>query len=263
MSFKPNSSGEANLRAYEVGSRVKKYAKQSELFPAERELIKRLKTQLPFMHMLDIGIGGGRTTASFSPMVKEYVGIDYSVAMVDACIERFSPLPPHVSLACADVRDLSRFQPAQFDLILFSYNGLDCIQHQERLAALKAIRGILKPGGIFCFSTHNLSSFGLNIFDPTLSFAYQARRYLIWILLRILNGNLTALRKKNYAIVRDDGDKFQLKHYYVTPAEQVKQLLNAGFMSPQIFKRTGEEIFSIKNQEMQAESWLYFLTKIP
>lgn len=86
---------------------------------------------------------------------------------------------------------------------------------------------------------------------------------MIGILLKILNGNLAALRKKSYAIVRDDGDQFQLKHYYITPAEQAEQLLNAGFEAPQLFGKTGKEITDFKIQEMQVENWLYFLTKIP
>ena len=38
--------------------------------------------------MLDIGVGTGRTTMHFAGLVKEYVGVDYSSALIQACPEK-------------------------------------------------------------------------------------------------------------------------------------------------------------------------------
>lgn len=37
------------------------------------------------MTMLDIGVGAGQTTPYFAQSVKEYIGIDYSSQMIQAC----------------------------------------------------------------------------------------------------------------------------------------------------------------------------------
>ena len=76
------------------------------------------------MKMLDIGVGGGRTTLHFAPLVKEYVGIDYSQNMIKACQERFA----QVSFQTADARSMGIFKDSTFDFILFSYNGIDYIK---------------------------------------------------------------------------------------------------------------------------------------
>lgn len=263
MASKKHSKHDVNLQVYESTSIVQKYTQKEALFPAEKKLIEKFMDQFSSMNMLDIGIGGGRTTLHFGPLVKNYIGVDYSETMVAACKKRFNPIPPNMSFECVDVRDLSRYKKAQFDLILFSYNGLDCITHIERVLALKEIRSLLKPGGYFCFSTHNLLSFGKIIFEKNMSSYDKIRRYVIWIMIRGLNGSLSILRKKTHAIVRDDGDQFKLNHYYINPEFQVEQLLQAGFIRPQLFGKTGEEIYPTKNSEMQVESWIYFLTKVP
>ena len=49
------------------------------------------------------------------------------------------------------------FEDSSFDFILFSFNGIDYMNHDERIRTLREIRRILKTGGYFCFSTHNLN----------------------------------------------------------------------------------------------------------
>jgi ubiquinone/menaquinone biosynthesis C-methylase UbiE len=63
------------------------------------------------MNMLDIGVGGGRTTKYFFPLAKEYVGIDYSPEMIQACKKKF----PELRFEVADVRNLSLFGDGHFD----------------------------------------------------------------------------------------------------------------------------------------------------
>lgn len=52
-------------------------------------------------------------------------------------------------------RDLSQFRTASFDLILFSFNGIDYLSHAGRLKALTEIRRVLAIGGVFVFSSDN------------------------------------------------------------------------------------------------------------
>ena len=76
---------ETNKRTYESTSVVRFYSGEPKLQKPESSIIETLKDQLPNYRMLDIGIGGGRTTHFFAPRVKEYVGIDYSQDMVAEC----------------------------------------------------------------------------------------------------------------------------------------------------------------------------------
>lgn len=106
--------------------------------------------------MLDVGVGLGRTTPYFAPVVASYVGIDYSLPMVESCIARLGDRFSNVSLDVGDVRDLGRFAAGSFDFVLFSYNGLDSIGHDDRLIALAELRRVTDAAGYIFFSSHNL-----------------------------------------------------------------------------------------------------------
>jgi ubiquinone/menaquinone biosynthesis C-methylase UbiE len=93
--------------------------------------------------VLDLGVGGGRTTHSLAPHASLYIGIDYSRAMIEICQDRF----PHHQFEPGDARDLSRFPAEWFDFVLFSYNGIDFVDHADRLQVLKEIARVSHLGG--------------------------------------------------------------------------------------------------------------------
>jgi ubiquinone/menaquinone biosynthesis C-methylase UbiE len=93
--------------------------------------------------VLDLGVGGGRTTHSLAPHASLYIGIDYSRAMIEICQDRF----PHHQFEPGDARDLSRFPAGWFDFVLFSYNGIDFVDHADRLQVLKEIARVSHLGG--------------------------------------------------------------------------------------------------------------------
>ena len=55
-----------NQETYQASRIVWYYTQLSMLQPAEKTIIDLLKERLPTMKMLDLGIGGGRTTQHFS-----------------------------------------------------------------------------------------------------------------------------------------------------------------------------------------------------
>ena len=98
--------------------------------------------------ILDLGVGGGRTTPYLVAKAKKYIGVDYSDAMVEACQRKFPDLEFH----CEDASDLSRFADASFDVVVFSLNGIDYIRTDEaRARCLLEVKRVLKPGGRFLF----------------------------------------------------------------------------------------------------------------
>ena len=119
---------------------VDEYAAASHLQKAEHAILDIIRDRLPGMTMLDVGVGGGRTTLHFAPLVRHYVGIDLSEAMVAACRKRFANTLTNARFEAADVRDLHAFADGTFDFVLFSFNGLDSVPGRDRLRALEEIR---------------------------------------------------------------------------------------------------------------------------
>ena len=85
---------------------------------------------------MDLGVGGGRTTAFLLQLSKDYVGIDFSNEMIERCRARF----PATQFEVRDAQDLSGFEDQSFDFILFSCTGIDLVNHDQRLRILKEVR---------------------------------------------------------------------------------------------------------------------------
>lgn len=251
-------------RTYESEKVVKFYTTLEHLQKPEQTIFKILEDRLPYWKMLDVGVGGGRTTRHFAPLVAEYVGVDYAANMVKVCEEIFTPREDHISFQVADARYLDQFDDDYFDYILFSYNGIDNISHEDRLLALKEIRRTGKKGGFFAFSTHNLRNFHtayrIRLYANLKKTAYQI---LSFFLLLILNGLPGKHQRKPFAIVNDGIHRFGLKMYYIKPEEQVKQLEKAGFENVRLFSvATGKEI-SLEEAKLSIdETWIYYLCEI-
>jgi SAM-dependent methyltransferase len=133
------------------------YAAMAGLTPCERLLFDTYLR--PGMAILDLGVGGGRTTPYLSRIASHYVGVDYSEEMVHVCKSKF----PDMQFEVADAADLSRFADASFDAVVFSFNGLDCLAPDEkRHRCLQECNRVLKKRGPFIFSAHNPRSLFLD-----------------------------------------------------------------------------------------------------
>jgi ubiquinone/menaquinone biosynthesis C-methylase UbiE len=257
-----------NKVVYESENVVKYYAAQCHLQKPETTVLTELRHELPRMSMLDIGVGAGRTTSYFASLTKEYLGIDYSSQMVSACLEKFKKFSKNTSFQTADARTMKSFKDKSFDFVLFSFNGIDYMGHEDRLETLGEIRRLIKSGGYFCFSTHNLN-FLSNKCSIQLSkhpsiFALQIYRLLQ---MRVTNKSAAWKTLRNssqnslHHMFNDGAHNFQLKTYYITPVEQVKQLRELGYTDIKMFGLTdGKEI---KDPSKIMDHWVYFLSKAP
>lgn len=254
-----------NFKTYQCRNIVQYYAQLSAIQPAEQTILDRLSEQLPKMKMLDIGVGGGRTTLHFAPHVAEYTGIDYSPEMIAVCERRFQAKSSSWSFRVCDARNMQGLGEAAFDLVLFSFNGMDYIPHGDRLGVLAEIRRVLKPGGYFCFSSHNLVAMARefrvshhlcwNLFSVYINL-------MMWMILRWHNRTLNSqmLAEADYALIRDEPHNFRLHTYYVRPQEQIRQLLGNGFGNIQVFSwKTGIELTDSVTIQRQDDLWLYYL----
>lgn len=146
----------AHLKVYTTPEIVARYAGMDSLSACEQLLFGTYLQ--PGMTVLDLGVGGGRTTPYLSCHASHYVGIDYSEEMVNACHNKF----PHLQFNVADASDLSQFADASFDSVVFSYNGIDCLSREKRERCLRECYRVLKAGGVYILSSHNPRSLFLN-----------------------------------------------------------------------------------------------------
>lgn len=248
----------ANRASYASADAVSHYPQQSDLHPAERALFERYGADLRGKKLLDIGVGGGRTTAHLSTIAADYVGIDYSPDLVTATASRF----PTLDIREGDARDLGSYRDSSFDTVIFSFNGIDYISHEDRLTAQSEIRRVLREGGVFIFSSHNRQYHRFH------QLPWQGRpklgRQTIRHSLQALKAHQNRRRLRSYeviksewAIINDDAHKFSMLTYYVAAGESRRQLVLAGFSEVETFNLAGQV-----SERDDSAPWLYYAARI-
>jgi ubiquinone/menaquinone biosynthesis C-methylase UbiE len=256
-----------NKTAYSTSNIVRHYAQLNALQPAEKAVLKLLQHQSSSLKMLDIGVGGGRTTQHFSKIASDYIGIDYSDAMISACKKRFLVSSENMQFEVCDARDMSQFADNSFDFILFSFNGIDYVSHLERLKIFQEINRMGKPGGYFCFSSHNLQSLE-HEFDVRNQFSLNPLKTYVnlamFSILRLANRsiNLAQIQAAGHVFIQDESHNYRLKTYYVRPKEQIRQLSEC-FSQFKIYSWKQEaEILTSQELSANHDMWLYYLCTI-
>jgi ubiquinone/menaquinone biosynthesis C-methylase UbiE len=232
------------------------YLSLNSLFPPEIIVVDQLKNTLKNDEkILDIGIGTGRTTAYLSSLTHHYIGVDYSANMISLAKEKF----PLLDLREVDARDLRIFKEHEFDVVFFSYNGLDYVSHEDRLLILREIKRVLKNGGQFIFSTHNICYKHYDRFRMMYSGNFV--RYL-WLLFKSGMTRLKNLKyhvyTHTYSIITDPGHYYRLLTYYISPLEQIRQLKETGFSTDQIVILDHKGNLTSDSPE---SAWLYYVVK--
>ena len=143
-------NAQTNLKTYGAPEVAAHYAALNYLTACERMLFQ---AYVPAgCDILDLGVGGGRTTPYLANRASRYVGVDYAGAMVKACRAKF----PHLEFVVADAANLTAFPNASFDVVVFAFNGIDYVLPDEaRRRCFEHVHRILKHGGVFIFSSHN------------------------------------------------------------------------------------------------------------
>lgn len=252
-----------NQKMFMADGTVRHYANACELQVAEQAIRERLVSWLDGKAMLELGIGGGRLTSAYTSLVGTYVGLDYSEPMVDACKARFGQEPPKRTFIVGDARNMPEFSPSSFDFVLFGFNGIDYVDHADRHLVFGEIRRVLKPGGFFCFSTHNLRCipelFHLKL-GRYLTVGAKFRHLVKYGVLHAVNPSVRRLSSLPHAIVNDGLLGFRLKTYYITPSEQLRQLEDAGFTDIEIYNEEGAMIPNVEADDA-TDFALHFLAR--
>jgi SAM-dependent methyltransferase len=228
--------------------------------------------------ILDIGIGAGRTVPLLRAVSTDYVGIDYLEEVVRLARSRH----PGVRIERADARDLSRFADDTFALVVFSFNGIDGVAHADRRTVLAEIHRVLRSGGLFAYSTHNLDyrSAGRRPWDrdwrrvmaePRRTISYAARLPRKIHSYRRLRG-LNEYGDGWASLVAPAYD-FGVVWHHVTLAEALRELGKSGFTSS--VEVYGETSYITNAEHAMVHSgfdptpltrdsrWLYLLARKP
>lgn len=233
-----------SVASYNDPSVIRQYTGLHRLFAAEEAVLQDMGAALNNYDMLDIGVGGGRTTGHLISKVRSYTGIDFATGMVRHCTKTYpAGQYPHSRFLEMDARSLN-FDGGTFDFVLFSFNGIDSIVANDRVRVLQEVFRVLKKGGSFLFSFHNIQSidslFGLHIPKNPLNWGRELRRYHR---VKKNNSSKAALMACDHAMIKDgvNGD-FSLGVIYVTPAYQQQCLLDTGFSQIKWYDEHGRDI---------------------
>ena len=225
-----------NLNTDTMSHSVDHYCWTNELYAQEKAALAAVP-DLQGQAILDIGVGSGRTAYALLDISKNYIGVDYVDAMVKKCRDRF----PGVRFEQADGRDLSRFEDKSFYMIMFSLNGIDMVDHNGRMAIMREVKRLLKPGGYFLFSSYNRDCdeikrlLELPEFEATINpvkIVVRGMRFLKNLAISIRNRiryKKLEIRTPEYAILNGACHNYATMLYFTTVEYVKKQLIEAGF----------------------------------
>jgi len=229
------------------------------LFETERVLFAKLSPRLKDSKILDIGVGGGRTTRHLLEISSDYIGIDYVPQFAEETARKY----PNTKICCGDATNLKDFDKDPFDFVLFSYNGIDYVPHSDRQVALDEAYRVLKPGGIFMFSSHNRDYKYFNKLpwhrdiEYTVSFL-RFCTYCLYHLPKHYEMKKYEIHNDDYALVNDSDHRYSLLHYYISIDKQVEHLNDAGFINVEAYDKDGNLVESDRSSH-----WIYYLAHKP
>ncbi len=226
-----------NLGTMRTAAAVEQYTGPEYILPHERLAFDRVAPEVRGRSILDIGVGGGRTTRALLELSADYLGVDYSPEMVAASRRRF----PGVRIEHADARDLRRIADDSIALAVFSCNGISMVGHEDRLAILREVRRVLVPGGYFIFTTYNRNSPQATAGYRAPDFRFSANPARLAVRsVRWTRDVLEGLRNRRrlvpleihqpeYAIINDFCHNYGVMLYYIGLSAQRRQLEAEGF----------------------------------
>jgi SAM-dependent methyltransferase len=151
----------------------------------------------------------------------------------------------------ANATDLSIFDDKKFDLALFSFNGIDCVDLDERHKILHEVHRLLKPDGYFFFSAHSLDALPWPIEWPRFQLTRPLRSMFALTKKAVWNAhrywanrhqNIDDLKRRSWAYLQDGAANFGLILFYATRRYQIQELHEHGFEIEYCFGLDGRKL---------------------
>jgi SAM-dependent methyltransferase len=272
---RPAASVDARNRArYSKAAVVAEYGDmRSWVDRGESTMFLEVADEVRGQPVLDVGVGGGRTSWWLRMLSRDYVAIDYSPEMVAVCRRAC----PGIDVRVGDARDLSDFDDDHFGLVVFTFNGFDSMNHEDRRRVLEEFRRVLRPSGLLMFSTHNRCGPGWGE-APWQRARYaasrrpRAERAARFVARMVLRPRTEAEAYRNWwrlkRCVEDHGDwaigpgpgvNFGALVHFVSPEAERQELTDCGFDVAGMLTDRGEPI---EASETAPESfWFYVVAR--
>lgn len=248
-----------NKKRYESRDVVSSYTNMTLQNPEVMILVKH-REEIIDKNVLDIGCGRGRTTTILKNLSNCYVGLDYSAEMIESCRKRFND----VRFIHGDVRTMSEFGEREFDFVMFSFNGLDSINHEDRLKGLREISRVLKPDGLFVFSSHNrnhrhaISHPKMEISITPCEQVGYLKKFIKSMRNHLKNRNQQQFTKE-YAIINDVAHNYAMLTYYIDKVSQIAQLHDISFETIEMYDTDGNMLS--RDSEDKDIPWIYYVAR--
>ncbi|HEY1775845.1 MAG TPA: class I SAM-dependent methyltransferase [Solirubrobacteraceae bacterium] len=220
---------QASTRTWASGGLLRSYRGRN-LRPAEEAVFAHNAGQLRG-RVLELGCGGGRITGHLIGLGATVHGTDIAPKMVAYCERTYPP----ATFGVADLRDASGWGAGPWDVIIAGWALIDVLSDEERARFFDDAHGLLAPGGLLIFSSHNLACAHL-VRGPLRSISADNPVSLASQLLRLPRSLLNHRRltpwqrfEPDYAILNGAAHDFSLLHYYITRDGQERQLSAHGF----------------------------------
>jgi SAM-dependent methyltransferase len=201
--------------------------------------------------VLDLGVGGGRTTGLLAPTARSYLGLDLSPEMLALARRRH----PGADLRQGDAADLAGLPDAAYDLVVFSYNGLDALGHADRAAALAAMARVTRPGGRVLFSSLNLDGVSFDERPWHVAGGVRSRRFRYHVAEAVRHPGAVVRSVRNYRRTHPQGEdgtgwarrplrahQFRFVVHFATVEEAVAEARAAGLEVVAAYADDGSEV---------------------
>lgn len=249
-------------KIYEKFESVNMYLDLKDLQKPEKKILEDNLDKIEESVLLDLGIGTGRTTYHLSKIAKKYIGTDIAEAMIEGAKKNFEN--QGLEFLVCDARKMPMFKDNTFDVVFFSFNGIDYINIEERILFFDEVKRICKNDALLVFSTHNL----LNL-SWLFNFKFSSKpkelygNIIRFFKLRSHNKNVDKnFEEKEVLKVNDGAHNYGLQTTYIKPDFQKKLLESYGFKNINCYgSREGTLI--IENELISiTDPWIYFSCKV-
>ena len=201
--------------------------------------------------VLDIGFGGGRTTGLLAGGARSYLGLDLAPEMVALARTRY----PAAELRVGSVVALAGVPDAAYDLVVFSFNGIDSLDHEQRSAALTAMARASRPDGRVVFSSLNLDGISFDERPWRIAGGLRSARVRYHVAYAVRHPGSVPRSVHNYRrnrVLAEDGDgwgrralrahEFRFVVHFATMEETVAEAGAAGLEVVAAYADDGSEL---------------------